>query len=80
MVTFMCLIFTALQISAAASPHNIIMVYAQLTATALKFNGDFHILLNCLFGETFYSHNHTGRLEFRIFSFNNPPTMHWYII
>jgi hypothetical protein len=49
----MCLIFTALQTSAAASPHNIIMVYAQLTATALKFNGDFHIRLNCLFGEVF---------------------------
>ena len=53
MVTFMCLLFIALQISAAASPYNIIMVYAQLTATALKFNGDLHINLNCLFGETF---------------------------
>ena len=53
MVTFMCLLFIALQISAAASPHNIIMVYAQLTATALKFNGDLHMNLNCLFGEIF---------------------------
>ena len=42
MVTFMYLIFIPLQTSAAASPYKniIIMLYVQLTATALKFNGD----------------------------------------
>ena len=53
MVTFLYLMLIPLQISAAASPHNIIMVYAQLTATALKFNGYLHVKLICLFGETF---------------------------
>ena len=52
MVTLMYIIFIPLQISAAASPYNIIMMYAQLTATALKFNGDLHINLICLFGKT----------------------------
>ena len=55
MVTFIYLIFIPLQISAAASPHNIIMIYAQLIATALKFNGHLYINLICRFGKTFAS-------------------------
>ena len=53
MVTLMYIIFIAIPISAVASPHNIIIVYIQLTAMTLKFYGTLHIKVACLIGETF---------------------------
>ena len=53
MVTLMYIIFIPLQISAVASPHNIIIMYIQLTAVTLKLYGTLHIKVTCLIGETF---------------------------
>ena len=52
-VTLMYIIFIPLQISAASSPHNIIIMYIQLTAMTLKLDGALHLKLVCLTGETF---------------------------
>ena len=53
MVTLMYIIFIPLQISAVASPHNVIIVYTQLTAMTLKFYGTLRIIVACLIGETY---------------------------
>ena len=53
MVTLMYIIFIPLQISAASSPHNIIIMYIQLTAMTLKLDGALHLKLVCIIGGTF---------------------------
>ena len=53
MVTLMYIIFILIQISAAASPHNIIIMYIQLTAMTLKLDAALHIKLFCMIGEAF---------------------------
>ena len=53
MVTLMYIMLIPLQISAASSPYNIIIMYVQLSAITLKLDGALHVKMFCLIGKRF---------------------------